>query len=112
MGEPREIAGEKSALASFQWALLYSHAHRSRVGQSNGCDMRSSSIRTTTGTTISWPYVEDQSGSMDEALKNYSIALALNTRSPWVRFSRARLYRSKGPGRQAITDMHSALKEL
>ncbi len=57
-------------------------------------------------------FVEDQSGLSEEALKNYSIAMALNPTSPWVRFSRARIYRSKGLWSQAIHDMQTALEEL
>ena len=58
-------------------------------------------------------YHEDQAGSMDDALNHYSTAVALKPiGSPWIRFSRARLYRSKGLWASAIEDMHTALGEL
>jgi tetratricopeptide (TPR) repeat protein len=110
-GEPHQIRDERSALASFQWALLSLRAdrrpraiqwmrHAVRIEQDNY-----------------WyqyflAYIEDQSGLMDEALNHYSIAVALKPKSPWVRFSRARLYRSKGLWSSAIEDMNTALDEL
>ena len=57
-------------------------------------------------------YLEDKAGSVDEALRDYSIAIAHRPDSPWVRFSRARLYRSKGRWDIALEDMQSALEML
>ena len=57
-------------------------------------------------------YLEDQAGSKDEALKDYSVALALKPKAPWVRFSRARLYRSKGRWENALDDLKSSLAML
>ncbi len=49
-------------------------------------------------------YLEGLAGHPDEALEHYSIAAALQPDSPWVRYSRARLYRSKGKWRQNAFD--------
>jgi eukaryotic-like serine/threonine-protein kinase len=57
-------------------------------------------------------YLEDLSGNFDGALSNYSVAAALQPDSPWVRFSRARLYRSKGELDYALEDITSALERL
>ena len=108
---PGTIREERSALAAFQWALLWlrndqtSRAiqwmrHAVRIEQDNY-----------------WyqyflAYIEDQDELKDEALEHYSVAVALKPKSPWVRFSRARLYRSKGLWSSAIEDMNTALDEL
>ena len=55
-------------------------------------------------------YLEDKAGSVDLALRDYSIAITHRPDSHWVRFSRARLYRSKGRWETALDDMLSALK--
>ena len=55
-------------------------------------------------------YLEDKAGSVDLALRDYSIAITHRPDSHWVRFSRARLYRSKGRWETALEDMQSALK--
>jgi serine/threonine protein kinase/predicted Zn-dependent protease len=57
-------------------------------------------------------YLEDKAGSVDEALRDYSIAIAHRPDSPWVQFSRARLYRSKGRWETALEDMKNALHML
>ena len=110
-GEPHDIGDERSALASFQWALLCSRADR--LGRA--IEWMRHAVRLEQGNY--WYYyflafLEDQSEQMEDALKNYSIAVALEPKSPWVRFSRARLYRSKGLWSQAINDMKTALREL
>ena len=55
---------------------------------------------------------EDDAGFMEDALNHYSTAVALKPKSPWIRFSRSRLYRSKGVWASAIEDMNTALDEL
>ena len=57
-------------------------------------------------------FLEDKAGYLDEALDHYSVAAALEPESPGVRFSRARLYRSKGRWDLAIDDMRRALEKL
>ncbi len=110
-GEPHEIGAEKSALASFQWALLcLRNDQRSRAIQWMRHAVRLEQDNYWYQFYLA--YVADQDSSMDEALTHYAIALALKPKSPWVRFSRARLYRSKGNWADAIEDMNAALDEL
>ena len=57
-------------------------------------------------------YLEDKAGFVDDALDHYSVAVALKPESPGVRFSRARLYRSKGRWDWARDDLESVLEKL
>src|SRR5262249_24976565 len=57
-------------------------------------------------------YIEDQAGFHDDALNDYSVAAALKPDSPWVRHSRAKLYRKQGRWAWAIDDMNSALRDF
>jgi serine/threonine protein kinase/Tfp pilus assembly protein PilF len=109
LGRTGNIAMETSALACFQWGLLCY-----RDGQH--------------GRSIDWleravwlkqenywhqyflAFVEDGARLADDALVHYNVAVALKPSSPWVRFSRARLNRSKGHWEWAIGDLELALK--
>jgi eukaryotic-like serine/threonine-protein kinase len=110
-GEPRHIREERSALASFQWALLCLRADRTP----RAIQWMKHAVRLEEDNY--WYYYflafhEDEAGSMDDALIHYGNAVVLKPKSPWVRFSRARLYRSKGDWSNAIEDMNTALDEL
>ncbi len=110
-GEPHVISAEGSALASFQWALLCLHdGQRRRAIQW----MRHAVKLEQNNYWYQYflAYVEDQDGLMDEALNHYTTAMALKPNSPWVRFSRAKIYRSKGAWTDAVVDMNAALDEL
>jgi tetratricopeptide (TPR) repeat protein len=110
-GEPRDVAEERSALACFEWALLWTRTKR----PARAIEWMRQAVRLEPGNY--WyqyflAYVEDQAGLTDDALNHYSSAVALQPRSPWVWFSRARIYRSKGRWAWAIDDMRMALNEL
>ena len=110
-GEPQDLSAERSPLASFQWALLCLHdGQRRRAIQW----MRHAVKLEQDNYWYQYflAYVEDQEGLMDEALNHYTTAMALKPNSPWVRFSRAKIYRSKGAWTDAIDDMNAALHEL
>ena len=55
-------------------------------------------------------YLEDQAHATDQALSHYTAALALRPRSPWPRFSRAKIYRAMGQWDFALEDMKIALE--
>ncbi|HEX3447879.1 MAG TPA: protein kinase [Isosphaeraceae bacterium] len=57
-------------------------------------------------------YLEDTAGYKDEALAHYNVAHVIEPDSPWILFSRARLYRSKGGFDTALEDMKTALAML
>ncbi len=102
------VADESSALACFQWGLLNSsHNNRGRA-----------ILWLQRAVRIDWSnywyqfylgFLEDQAGLRDEALDQYSVAAALKPESPWVLFSRARLYRMKGRWSWAIEDLKKTL---
>jgi len=109
--EPRAATDETSALACYQWGLLCDRDHQ--AGAAIDWLQRA--------TRLEWnnywyqfllAYLEDNAGLVDDALKNYSVAAALKPESPGVRFSRARLYRSKGRWDWAIEDLQKALEQL
>ncbi len=109
--EPVRVAVEQSALAAFQWGLLNLRSRR----LPRAIDWLRRAVRIEDGNY--WyqylvAYLEDLSGDVDRALSNYSVAVALQPESPWVRFSRARLYRSKGELDYALEDITSALERL
>lgn len=54
---------------------------------------------------------ESQAGQ-NEALNHYNVALGLNPKSPWVRFSRARIYRARAAWDLAIDDFQRALSDF
>jgi serine/threonine protein kinase/predicted Zn-dependent protease len=110
-GEPHDISVEGSALASFQWALLcLRDDQKSRAMQWMGHAVHIEQDNYWYQFYLA--YVEDQGGLMDEALNHYTIAMALKPKSPWVRFSLAKIFRSKGAWTDAIDDMNAALNEL
>ena len=96
-GEPHDISRERSALASFQWALL---CLRDDQG-SRAIQWMRHAVRLEQNNY--WyqyylAYLEDLDGLMDEALDHYTTAMALKPNSPWVRFSRADFIAPEGPG--------------
>ena len=110
-GEPGEEVSEKSALAAFEWAWL--HYPDGQLGRSIAWMRHAVRLRA----DDYWyqfflAYLEDLAGHSDEALEHYSIAAALQPRSPFVRFSRARIYRSKGRWQNALDDFNVAFDGL
>jgi len=105
---PGNIADEASPLACFQWGLL---CYRDRqLGRS--IDWLERAV------WLKWEnywhqyflaFVEDEARLTDDALVHYNVAVAREPNSPWVRFSRARLYRSRGRWEWAIDDLKLAL---
>jgi tetratricopeptide (TPR) repeat protein len=109
--EPRDVESVDSALASFEWAQLNfpdGQKERASAWMRHAVRLRGDDY---------WyqyflGYLEDLAGHPDEALEHYSIAAALRAESPFVRYSRARLYRSKGRWGNAFDDFDVALKGL
>ncbi len=108
--EPRTVTEETSALACYQWGLLCHGAGRPAADAINWLK-RAVWLR---GDNYWYhfllAYIEDKAGYVDDALKNYSVAAALKPESPGVRFSRARLYRSRGSWDYALEDLTIALE--
>jgi eukaryotic-like serine/threonine-protein kinase len=108
---PSTVNKQQSALACFQWGVLA--LREQRVGQAIEWLRRAAQLKSDNH----WyqyflAYLEDRAGYTDEALSHYTAAVALRPQSPWVRFSRARIYRSKGRWDFALADMQSALEML
>ena len=109
--EPASVSSEHSPLACFQWGLLASRDQR--LPRAMEWLRRATQLESNNH----WyqyflAYLEDRAGSMDEALRDYSVAIATRPNSPWVRFSRARLYRAKGRWDFANEDLTRALEML
>ncbi len=109
--EPVSTNSEHSPLACFQWGLLASRDQR--LPRAMEWLRRATQLESNNH----WyqyflAYLEDRAGSMDEALRDYSVAIATRPSSPWVRFSRARLYRAKGRWDLANEDLTQALEML
>jgi eukaryotic-like serine/threonine-protein kinase len=109
--DPGAMASEPSALACFQWGAL--SLREQRLDRAVDWLRRAAQL----DSKNHWyryflADLEDKAGAVDEALKDYSIAITHRPDSPWVQFSRARLYRSKGRWDIALDDMISALTML
>jgi serine/threonine protein kinase/Tfp pilus assembly protein PilF len=109
--EPREINKVDSALDCFQWGILaFRGNHLVRaiewLERAVRLDKENYWYHFLVG------YLEDKADYLDAALSNYSTAAALKPSSPWVLFSRARIYRSRGKWEWAREDMTSALEQL
>jgi serine/threonine protein kinase/predicted Zn-dependent protease len=105
--EPAHVAMEESASACFQWGLLASSLER----RERAIEWLQQAV------WLDWSnywyhfylaYLEDQAGLRDDALDHYCAAVAREPDSPWVRFSRARLYRAKGRWSWALDDLRRA----
>jgi eukaryotic-like serine/threonine-protein kinase len=109
------VSDETSALACYQWGLL-----RERQGR------RSQAIAWLKQAVQIEPsaywyqyylaYVNDRTENLtdaayNEALRHYDTAFALRPDLPWVRFSRARLYRQRGAWSLALNDFQRALND-
>jgi len=108
--EPLHAGIEKSALACFQWGLLHSTLGHPR----QAIDWMERAVTLDSGNY--WylyylAYLEDQERFTDEAQIHYSSAAARRPRSPYVRYSGARLSRAKGRWDRALNDLKQA-KEL
>ena len=100
-GEPHEIGEEKSALASFQWALLCLRNDR-KPGDPMDAPCRPARAGQLL-VSVLLAYVEDQDGSMDEALESLRHRAGPQAEEPWVRFSRADSTAPRALGRPSRT---------
>jgi serine/threonine protein kinase/Flp pilus assembly protein TadD len=110
--EPREVNEVDSPLDCFQWGVLAYRAGR----LSRAIEWLERASRLERGKNY-WHqfllgYLEDKAGQADDAFRNYSIACSLRSESPWVLFSRARIYRVLGKWDWAREDIGSALEKL
>ena len=110
--EPREVNGVDSPLSCFQWGVLAYRAGR----LSRAIEWLERASRLERGKNY-WHqfllgYLEDKAGQTDDAFRNYSIACSLRSESPWVLFSRARIYRVLGKWDWAREDIGIALEKL
>ncbi|MFO0909338.1 MAG: protein kinase [Isosphaeraceae bacterium] len=106
------VGQESTALGWFQWGAL-------RVRQDRRIDALAcfrQAVRLDPGNYwyqyyLAYTY---DSGGIDqaEALRHYEVAVALKPQSPWVRFSRARLYRARGNWGLAMEDLQRALSDF
>ena len=109
--EPARLSVEQSPLACFQWGLLALREKR----YSRAMEWLRRAVQLEPRNH--WyqyflAYLEDTAGYKDEALAHYYVALVIEPKSPWILFSRARLYRSKGGFDTALEDMKTALAML
>ena len=104
------------ALASFQWGLLRALEGR----RAEAIAWLERAVRTDPGAY--WfqyylAYYHDRNedalseAGFHQALRHYDAAVALQPRLPWVRFSRARLYRRRGAWALALDDFQRALDD-
>ena len=108
---PGHVSEEKSASECFQWGVLA--ARQRQLDRAIEWLRRAAQL----SSSNHWyqfflAYLEDQAHSMDQALSHYTAALALRPESPWVRFSRAKIYRAMGRWDFALEDMKTALDLL
>ncbi len=110
--EPRDANLVDSALECFQWGVLAYRAGR----LSRAIDWLERASRLEGGNNYWYQfllgYLEDKAGQTDDAFRNYCIACSLREESPWVRFSRARIYRVRGKFDWAREDIGKALAKL
>ena len=101
--EPSNVTLVSSSLACFQWGVLAYRDDR----LSRAIEWLEQAARLERGKNYWYQfllgYLEDKAGYTEDAFRNYSIAVALVTHdpalrpaSPWVLFSRARIFRA-GP---------------
>ena len=93
--ESFKMSRQQSPLACFQWGLLA--LREKRLARA----MEWLRMAVELEPRNHWyqyflAYLEDTAGFKDEALARYNFALFIEPQSPWILFSRARLYRSKG----------------
>lgn len=115
-GPGSEITGssdELSAVGCFEWGYLRFHDRKRESAQAClkkavNLDPGNAWYRFCLGLVF-----EDPAGrNTTEPLRHYDAALALQPKSPWVRYSRARVYRSRGAWEWAIEDFQRALSDL
>jgi eukaryotic-like serine/threonine-protein kinase len=109
--EPFKISRKQSPLACFQWGLLA--MREKRLARA----MEWLRMAVELEPRNHWyqyflAYLEDTAGLKDDALARYNFALYIEPESPWILFSRARLFRSKGGFDTARKDMENALAML
>ena len=109
--EPASVRLEQSPLTCFQWGLVALREKR----LSRAMDWLRRAVQLEPRNH--WyqyflAYLEDTAGYKDEALAHYNVAHVIEPNSPWILFSRARLYRSKGGFDTALEAMQTALAML
>jgi serine/threonine protein kinase/Tfp pilus assembly protein PilF len=109
-GEPSDVTDETSPLACYQWGLLCYRSGKS-IRALDWLDRAARLESNNYWYQFMLAYLEDKAGFADYALNHYSVAVALKPESSGVRFSRARLYRSKGRWEWALGDLTSVLEK-
>ncbi len=112
LNEPREVTAVTKALDCFQWGVLAYRAER----LSRAIEWLERATRLDGGKNYWYQfllgYLRNKADRTDEAFNSYNIACSLRPRSPWVLFSRARIYRARGQWDRAREDIGIALETL
>ncbi len=101
----------RSALSAFEWAVLHLGDGQTALA----IDRMQEAVRLRPDDywyQYSLAYMEDLAGHPDAAMVHYSIAAAKQQDNPYVRYSRGRLYRSRGKWEDARADFDAALAGL
>ncbi len=101
----------RSALSAFEWAVLHLGDGQTALA----IDRMQLAVRLRPDDywyQYSLAYMEDLAGHPDAAMVHYSIAAAKQKDNPYVRYSRGRLYRSRGKWEDARADFDAALAGL
>lgn len=116
--EPARVsagAGEElSARGNFQWGLLWMREGGANWGEAIGRLRKS--VMLEEGNYWYQFYLafalDTAGGDSNDALRHYDAAVALKPKSPWVRFSRARLYRGREEWVLAVGEFQRALGDF
>ena len=112
LNEPREVTEVNKALDCFQWGVLAYRAER--LGRAIEWLERATRLD---GGKNYWyqfllGYLQNKADRTDDAFNSYNVACSLRPKSPWVLFSRARIYRVRGQWDRAREDIGIALDTL
>lgn len=103
---------EPTSLGCFQWGAL--RVRQGRRAEAVACFRRAVRLEPDSYWYQYYlAYTYDAVGAdLTEALRHYDVAVALKPQSPWVRFSRARLYRVRGAWSLAMDDLQRGLSDF